>query len=65
MHQKQVQKFWLENLKQTSYKKKKNSGVDGKNNIIKMGVNGTGYEVAEWINLAQDRDQWRALTNWV
>jgi hypothetical protein len=28
---------------------------------IKMGLRGTGWGVMDWINLAQDRDHWRAL----
>jgi hypothetical protein len=30
---------------------------------IKMGLKEIGYEDADWIHLAQDRDQWRALVN--
>jgi hypothetical protein len=30
---------------------------------IKMDVREIGYGGIDWINLAQDRDQWRALVN--
>jgi hypothetical protein len=30
---------------------------------IKMDLRETGWESVEWINLAQDRDRWRALVN--
>jgi hypothetical protein len=32
---------------------------------IKMDHRETGWGSTEWINLAQDRDQWRALVNTV
>jgi hypothetical protein len=32
---------------------------------IKMGIREIGWGVMEWIDLAQDRDQWRALVNTV
>jgi len=34
-------------------------------NNIKMDLRGTGCEGVDWINLAQDEDQWRALVNTV
>jgi hypothetical protein len=30
---------------------------------VKMYLRETGYEGAEWMNLAHDGDQWRALVN--
>jgi hypothetical protein len=32
---------------------------------IKMDVREIGWDGMDWINLAQDRDQWRALVNTV
>jgi hypothetical protein len=32
---------------------------------IKMGLRETGWGGMDWIDLAQDRDQWRALVNMV
>jgi hypothetical protein len=32
---------------------------------IKMDIGEIGSEVVDWINLAQDRDRWRALVNMV
>jgi hypothetical protein len=34
-------------------------------NNIKMDLRGTGWDGMDWIDLAQDRDQWRALVNTV
>jgi hypothetical protein len=36
-------------------------GVDGR--IIKMDIREVGWEDMNWIDLAQDRDRWRALVN--
>jgi hypothetical protein len=33
--------------------------------VIKMDLRGIGYSGMEWTDLAQDRDQWRALVNTV
>jgi hypothetical protein len=35
------------------------------NDTIKMGLKGVMCKDVYWINLAQDRDQWRALVNTV
>jgi hypothetical protein len=32
---------------------------------IKMDLRGIGWDGMDWINLAQDRDKWRALLNTV
>jgi hypothetical protein len=32
---------------------------------IKMDLRGIGWDGMDWIDLAQDRDQWRALVNTV
>jgi hypothetical protein len=32
---------------------------------IKMDLREIGWDVIDWIDLAQDRDQWRALVNTV
>jgi hypothetical protein len=32
-------------------------------NIIKMDLREIGWDCMDWIDLAQDRDQWRALVN--
>jgi hypothetical protein len=34
-------------------------------NIIKMDLGEIGWNGIDWIDLAQDRDQWRALVNTV
>ena len=36
-------------------------GVDGDN--LKLDVKGTGWEVVNWIDLAQDRGKWHAVVN--
>jgi hypothetical protein len=32
---------------------------------IKMDLREIGWDVVDWIDMAQDRDQWRALVNTV
>jgi hypothetical protein len=32
---------------------------------IKIGLRKTGWDVVDWIDLAQEGDQWRALVNTV
>jgi hypothetical protein len=36
----------------------------GRDNI-KMDLRAIGWDGADWIDMAQDRDQWRALVNMV
>jgi hypothetical protein len=38
-------------------------GTDGRVDIIRMDIREIGWEGVDWLNLAQDRDQWRALVN--
>jgi hypothetical protein len=52
--------FRLGNLKGRDYLEELN--VDGN---IRMGLREKGWEVVDWIHLAQDRDQWWALVNTV
>jgi hypothetical protein len=47
--------LWLENLKEIDHSK--GLKVDG--NIILEWILGSGY--LDWMDLAQDRDEWRAL----
>jgi len=35
------------------------------NGYIRMDLRETGWEGVDWMHLAQDRDQWRALVNTV
>jgi hypothetical protein len=54
-------KFWSEYLKEADHSE--NLGVDGK--IISkriLGIQGGGVD---WMNLAQDRNQWRTLVSTV
>ena len=37
-------------------------GIDGEN-TIKVGLQEEGWGGVNWIELAQDRDRWRALVN--
>jgi hypothetical protein len=34
-------------------------------NNVRMDIRGIGWEGMDWIHLAQDRDQWRAVVNTV
>jgi hypothetical protein len=34
-------------------------------NIVKIDLRETGWDGMDWIDLAQDRDQWRAFVNTV
>jgi hypothetical protein len=48
--------FWLENLKGRNHLE--DLGVDGN---ITMDLREMGWEVADWMHLSQDRNQWRTL----
>ena len=52
--------FWWGNLKERD--DLGDLGVDGRNNI-KMDIQEVGCGGVDWIELAQDRDMWRALVN--
>jgi hypothetical protein len=47
--------FWWRNLTERDRRKWEDN--------IKMGVQEVGYGSMDWIDLAQDRDRWRALVN--
>jgi hypothetical protein len=49
--------FWWESPKETDHLE--DQGVDG----IKMELREIGWGCVEWIQLAQDRDRWRAVVN--
>lgn len=38
---------------------------EDRNPNIKIGLKGIGYEVVEWRNLSQDRNEWSAFVNTV
>jgi hypothetical protein len=50
--------FWLENLKG-----REELGVDGR--IILKWILGKEWEGVDWMKLARERDQWRAVVNTV
>jgi hypothetical protein len=54
-------KFWLENQKGKD--PSGDLGIDGDN--IKMDLSEIGWKGVDWMHLAQDRDQWRAVVNTV
>jgi hypothetical protein len=51
--------FCLENLKGRGH----SEGLGRREDNIRMDLREIGWKVVEWIHLAQDRDQWRALVN--
>ena len=52
--------FWWGNLRERNHLE--DPGVDGRNSI-KMDLQEVGLGGMDWIDLAQDRDRWRALGN--
>jgi len=50
-------KFWSENLKGRARRRREDN--------IRMDLTDTGREVVDWIHLAQDRVQWRAVVRTV
>jgi hypothetical protein len=55
-------KCWSENLK--GRESWEDLGIDWEYNI-RMSLGEIGWEGVDWINLAQDRDQWWAFVNTV
>jgi hypothetical protein len=53
--------YWWESHKEKSQNRPKCRQL----NNIKMDFGETGWGGMEWINLAQDRDQWKVLVNTV
>jgi hypothetical protein len=53
------ERFWWGNLRQRYHSD--DLGVDGR--IILNGYLRSGLKSMDWIDLAQDRDTWRALLN--
>jgi hypothetical protein len=53
--------FWWEGLKERTIRKPRRRWEDN----IKMDLREIGWGGMDWIDLAQDRDQWRALVNTV
>jgi len=50
-------KTWKEGIIQQTWKY-----MEGN---IGMGLRETGWEIVDWIQLAQDRDRWRSIVNTV
>jgi hypothetical protein len=48
-------KFWLESLNERD--QSEDTGLDGRINI-RLCLKETGWEVVEWMHLAQDKDKW-------
>jgi hypothetical protein len=55
-------KCWSENLKGRGHSE--DLGVEGGDNS-RMGLQEIGWEGVDWMHLAQDRGQWRAVVNTV
>jgi hypothetical protein len=53
--------FGCESQKKIDHQEDLDVGEDN----IKMHLREIGWDCMDWINLAQDRDQWRALVNTV
>ena len=52
--------FWWRNLREGDHLE--DTGVDGKI-ILSWIIHEVGRLITDWIDLAQDRDGWRALVN--
>jgi hypothetical protein len=50
-------RFWWESRKERDHSE--DQGVDG----IRMDLGKTGWGSVDWIQLAQDRDRWRAVVS--
>jgi hypothetical protein len=53
--------YWRESQKERALGRPRRRWVDN----IKMDLRETVWDGMDWIDLAQDRDQWRALVNTV
>jgi hypothetical protein len=53
--------FWLENMKGRDYLRTRHTWKDN----IRLDLREIGWEGVDWNNVAQDRNQWRALVNTV
>jgi hypothetical protein len=51
--------YWWESQKERDLGRPRRRRVDN----IKMDLREVGWDVRDWIDLAQDRDQWRAHVN--
>jgi len=56
-----VHRVWCGNLRETG--NLEDPGVDGMIIRIKMGLQEVGCGGMDWIEMAQDRDRWRARVN--
>jgi hypothetical protein len=55
------EEFWSESLKGREFRRSRRRREDN----IRMDLMEIGWEGVDWIHLAQDRDQWRAVVNTV
>jgi len=56
-------KFRLDNAKRREEKRSLGRPVHILEDNIRMDLRETMWEVADWFNVAQDSDQWRAFVN--
>jgi len=54
-------KFWLENLKERGHSEDKHRREDN----IGIDLRKIGWEVVDWMHVAQDKDHWWAVLNMV
>jgi len=54
-----LNKFWLGDLKGRQFERHRLIWEDN----IRMDLKEIGWEIVDWIHLAQDRDLWRTLVN--